>query len=105
MIESVRLLHDRLGELGLPCTSCRSAFHSIYIHSCVHRLIKDFEREARTDGMPARELADRKRKLVNEVNSYIALKKGYSSTESSRGELLSGAAEEAGGPNNYDGKQ
>lgn len=38
-------------------------------------LIKDFEREARTDGLPARELADRKRLLVNELNSYIALKK------------------------------
>jgi hypothetical protein len=54
--------------------------------------------------MPARELADRKRRLVNEVNSYIALKKGYGSTETSRGELLAGAAEEAGETNNYDGK-
>lgn len=41
--------------------------------------------------MPARELADRKRKLVTELNSYINLKKQYSSTESGRNELLAGA--------------
>ncbi|KIY93081.1 putative plant SNARE 13, partial [Monoraphidium neglectum] len=73
-------------------------------------LIKEFEREARTDGMPARELADRKRTLVNELNSYIALKKNYSGTEDARGELLAGVAAqgEGGGAgvektNPYDG--
>lgn len=62
-------------------------------------LIKEFEREARIDGMPARELADRKRTLVNELNSYIALKKNYSSAEDARGELMAGAgaAGEGGG--------
>lgn len=55
------------------------------------RLIQEFEREARTDGMPSRELADRKRKLVNQFNSLVNRKKQHSSTESKRGELLAGA--------------
>eukprot|EP00882_Tetradesmus_deserticola_P013538 GHRQ01014374.1.p1 GENE.GHRQ01014374.1~~GHRQ01014374.1.p1 ORF type:complete len:295 (+),score=115.28 GHRQ01014374.1:1486-2370(+) len=54
-------------------------------------LIHEFEREARTDGMPAREMADRKRRLANELNRFIALKKQYSSTEDGRNELLAGA--------------
>jgi hypothetical protein len=57
-----------------------------------HRLIQEFEREAHTDGMPNRELADRKRKLVNQFNTYVNQKKQHSSTESGRGELLAGAA-------------
>jgi hypothetical protein len=41
---------------------------------------------------------------VNELNTYISLKKGYSSNESARGELLAGAGSEAGaGGNGYDG--
>jgi hypothetical protein len=41
---------------------------------------------------------------VNELNTYISLKKGYSSNESARGELLAGAGGEAGaGGNAYDG--
>ncbi|GBF88675.1 hypothetical protein Rsub_01574 [Raphidocelis subcapitata] len=60
-------------------------------------LIKEFEREARTDGMPARELAERKRVLVNEFNSYVALKKGYASADEARGELLAGTSAGAGG--------
>lgn len=56
------------------------------------RLIQEFEREARTDGMPTRELADRKRKLVNQFNTYVNLKKQHSTTEAGRGELLAGAA-------------
>jgi hypothetical protein len=55
------------------------------------RLIKEFEREGRTDGMPARELADRKRGLVTELNNFIALKKSYSATEQGRNELMDGA--------------
>ncbi|WIA38596.1 hypothetical protein OEZ86_001906 [Tetradesmus obliquus] len=54
-------------------------------------LIHEFEREARTDGMPAREMADRKRRAANELNRFIALKKQYSSTEDGRNELLAGA--------------
>ncbi|MEW5303664.1 MAG: hypothetical protein WDW36_006335 [Sanguina aurantia] len=38
---------------------------------------KDFEREARADGMPAKELQDRKKVLVNQLNNYIATKKNY----------------------------
>lgn len=61
-----------------------------------HRLIQEFEREARTDGMPSRELADRKRRLVNQFNEYVNLKKQHSSTEAGRGELLAGAGTTAG---------
>eukprot|EP00775_Hariotina_reticulata_P008789 gene8789-8967_t len=55
-------------------------------------LILEFEREARTDGMPARELADRKRRLANQLNEYIILKKQYTSNEQGRNELLAGSA-------------
>jgi hypothetical protein len=59
--------------------------------------------------MPSRELADRKRKLVNQFNTYVNLKKQHSSTEQGRGELLAGAAtgqdEPAGGGAATDGKQ
>jgi hypothetical protein len=82
-------------DFGLLCQSCR--------------LIQEFEREARTDGMPSRELADRKRKLVNQFNTYVNLKKQHSSSEQGRGELLAGAAtgqdEPAGGGAATDGKQ
>lgn len=53
-------------------------------------IIKDFEREARTDGMPVAELAERKRELVNELNSYIAMKKDYGNTLEARKNLLQG---------------
>jgi uncharacterized membrane protein len=36
-------------------------------------------------------MADRKRRLANELNRFIALKKQYSSTEDGRNELLAGA--------------
>uniref|UniRef100_A0A061RZI5 Putative plant SNARE n=1 Tax=Tetraselmis sp. GSL018 TaxID=582737 RepID=A0A061RZI5_9CHLO len=39
------------------------------------RQVKDFEREARTDGMPPKILSEKKRQLVQELNTYIALKK------------------------------
>jgi hypothetical protein len=42
--------------------------------------------------MPARELADRKRKLANQLNEYINSKKQYSATEDGRSELLAGSA-------------
>jgi hypothetical protein len=41
------------------------------------RLIKDFEREARTDGMPAHLLAGRKRDHVQTLNKFIDMKKQY----------------------------
>lgn len=57
----------------------------------------EFEREARTDGMPTRELADRKRELANQLNSYINLRKQYNSTEDGRSELMAGASAPAAG--------
>lgn len=58
--------------------------------------------------MPARELAERKRRLVTELNSYINLKKQYNTTEDGRNELLAGAAgtgEEAAVPQGPDGER
>lgn len=57
--------------------------------------------------MPARELADRKRKLVTDLNSFINQKKQYSSTEDGRNELLAGAGapgQEAAAPQGPDGE-
>ena len=51
------------------------------------RLIKEFEREARTDGVPAAELASRKKALVQELNSFIAMKKDRSGDLEARKEL------------------
>jgi hypothetical protein len=50
--------------------------------------------------MAPRELAERKRQLVNELNSFIALKKNYASADEARGELLggNGCAAAAGAP-------
>ena len=56
------------------------------------RLIKEFEREGRTDGMPAKELADRKRNLVNELNNFIAMKKQFGAQSENREQLFDGAA-------------
>jgi novel plant SNARE len=62
------------------------------------RLIKEFEREGRTDGMPAKELADRKRNLVNELNNFIAMKKQYGAQSENREQLFDGAAGVAAEP-------
>ena len=51
------------------------------------RLIKEFEREARTDGVPSAELASRKKALVQELNCYIAMKKERSGDLEARKEL------------------
>lgn len=53
-------------------------------------MIKEFEREARTDGMPPKELAERKRMLVNTLNDFIATKKAHSDNLNGRGQLLDG---------------
>eukprot|EP00798_Chlamydomonas_sp_ICE-L_P029073 gene29073-32279_t len=55
-------------------------------------LVKDFEREARAEGMPPSILGDRKRFLVGELNTYIAQKKEYGGAQKDRQSLLSGAA-------------
>jgi hypothetical protein len=57
-------------------------------------LIREFEREARTDGMPVNELNFRKKQYVQELNGFIGLKKAYSSAQGQRGELLDGAKSE-----------
>lgn len=58
------------------------------------RLIREFEREARTDGMPANELNFRKKQYVQELNGFIGLKKAYSGAAAQRSELLEGAKSE-----------
>ena len=52
------------------------------------RLIKEFEREARTDGLPAEDLAVRKRLLVAELNGYISAKKEAAGALDARRELV-----------------
>lgn len=52
------------------------------------RLIKDFEREARTDGLPAEDLGARKRLLVVELNALIAAKKEAAGALGARRELV-----------------
>lgn len=59
-------------------------------------LIKEFEREARTDGISPKELARRKTDLVNELNKFIALRKKKAEQLQSRQELLSGAQLDGG---------
>jgi SNARE protein len=58
------------------------------LHPC--RLLKDFEREARTDGMPAPILAERKKALADELNELIKRKKEIGAF-AERSELLEGA--------------
>ena len=52
------------------------------------RLIKDFEREARTDGLPAEDLGARKRLLVAELNTLITAKKEAAGALDARRELV-----------------
>lgn len=51
-------------------------------------LIRDFERDAKADNMPIEELNYRKKQLVQELNSFIGLKKAYGAQLSARGELI-----------------
>lgn len=51
-------------------------------------LIKEFEREARTDGMPAAELADRRRTHVARLNGFIEAKKAFGQKDETRAELM-----------------
>lgn len=57
------------------------------------RLVKEFEREARSDGMPAAELAERRRMLVNQLNNFISIKKTQTQILSARAGLLAGSQE------------
>ena len=54
------------------------------------RLIRDFEQEAKIDAMDTDELNYRKKMLVQELNSFIGLKKAYSSQLQQRKELMEG---------------
>lgn len=64
------------------------------------RLIKDFEREARMEGMPVATLAAKKKGLVQELNGFIAQKKAISEQAESMAELVgtSGGRNGATGP-------
>lgn len=57
-------------------------------------LIKEFEREARTDGIPAKELGRRKTDLVDDLNRFINLRKTRAGQLQSRQELLQNPAAE-----------
>lgn len=65
-------------------------------------MIREFEREARTDGMPPNELNARKKDLVQQLNGFIGMKKAYGQQAAQRGELLDGAKSPAA---NLDGVQ
>jgi hypothetical protein len=62
------------------------------------RLLRDFEREARTDGMPEALLAQRKKALANELNDLIRIKKELG-VFAERNELFEGAAGPSQGEN------
>ena len=52
------------------------------------RLIKEFEKEARAENLPAQELTNRKRAMVQELNNFITQKKERSNALSARVELI-----------------
>ncbi|GLI67196.1 hypothetical protein VaNZ11_011118 [Volvox africanus] len=54
-------------------------------------LIKEFEREARMEGIPPSELAARKKVMASELNGFIAMKNEFAQAEGNKGDLLSGA--------------
>ena len=59
------------------------------------RAIKEWEREARMDGMDAVELGQKKQEMVRELNAYVQLKKQYAAASAASAEA--GGAEAAGG--------
>eukprot|EP00890_Picochlorum_soloecismus_P004007 jgi/Picsp_1/4607/NSC_01977-R1_novel plant snare 11 len=74
---------------------CMNSAYSVYdvdqlIGSYACRLIRDFEREAKIDNMSADEINYRKKLLVQELNSFIGLKKAYSTQLQQRKELMDG---------------
>ncbi len=54
-------------------------------------LLKDFEREARTDNMPASVLAERKKALADKLNALIEAKKELA-VSVTKDDLFAGAA-------------
>lgn len=55
------------------------------------REIKDYEREARMNNMPPKELSEKKRQLVQELNTYIGYKKATQAQLQARNNLFDGA--------------
>jgi SNARE protein len=62
------------------------------VHAAWRRLLKDFEREARTDGMPAPILAERKKELADGLNELISRKKDITNAVQKE-DLFAGAAQ------------
>eukprot|EP00899_Mesostigma_viride_P012563 jgi/Mesvir1/21307/Mv15929-RA.1 len=60
------------------------------MHEC-KRLIKDFEVDARADGMEAKEVNERKNALVRELNGFVGLKKTAASHLANKAALFEGA--------------
>lgn len=91
---SCRLLQTRAtcSTAGLPSGAQHPRSRSFPSYGS---LIREFEREARTDGMPANELNLRKKQYVQELNGFIGLKKAYGGAAGQRAELLDGAKTEA----------
>jgi len=52
------------------------------------RLIKNFEQEARAENMPASELTNRKKGMVQELNNFITQKKEHSNALDAKKELV-----------------
>lgn len=51
-------------------------------------MIKEYEREARADGVPPAELKERKDALVDDLNTFISLKKTYTNNLAARNALF-----------------
>lgn len=81
--------------LGVAVPS--TCLHTLHAHTAallpllLCSLIKDFEREARADGMDQKELTDRRRFMADELNRFINMKKDFTSSEAGKGELFDGA--------------
>lgn len=60
-------------------------------------VIKEWEREARTDGMSATDLRMRKAGMVEELNALLAIKKGMTHVDARKSELLTGATSTSSG--------
>ena len=43
--------------------------------TCAYSVIKEYEREARVDGLPAQEVLSTKQRYVSQVNTYVRRKK------------------------------
>ena len=68
MMQDAKLwvLVDTLDCLGPPADS-----------AAARRMIKTFERDSRADGMPSNILSKRKKELVDQLNAFIVMSKGY----------------------------